>query len=234
MIERLTKILNGMETDKFIEILNRFYAPVGEYHLFKMSEFNDIIGNIKPLYVLKMVHEHKFDNFYYDDDFWFIGAENDYCSRSLEMGQVNCDLFLSDEDLEDFANDVKEGIFDDVEELQGLNAPSVDEIKEILFDMDNYELMDLWNSYCEKTHNENEKVYDIDYFDDVFDLYDYSSVSEILDAFEYMDRNDKFFNADKDTTDNVADIIDISDIADYISENLETFGNADLQEFCGF
>lgn len=92
--------------------------------------------------------------------------------------------------------------------------------KDVLINLDNNELMDLWNDMCDDYNWFEDKVYFVDEIDAVLS---FASAREVLHMVEGNDFNlyDTFFKYDTDdisSSDYLEDLIDIDELYDYLNE----------------
>lgn len=97
-----------------------------------------------------------------------------------------------------------------------------DAVFSYLNDLENEDLIGLWNEYCDYT--DSNRVYCMYEFDDV--------VSAVHKGFESPEFNfeDYYFTCDSDgydlrSSDYVSDLIDIDELVDYICENNDSLGD---------
>ena len=109
-----------------------------------------------------------------------------------------------------------------------------EEVLEMLRDMDNWELIEIHNAYCEKVNYTDDMIYDMSMLNEFYHGKDPLDI--LLDAYNgAFNPNDDWFRwngyGNLESTDRpVDDWIEIDDIADYIVENDEDFGNTDIRD----
>ena len=106
-------------------------------------------------------------------------------------------------------------------------------IKDLLENMSESQLYIIANEYSDKTNYYDDRIYDMDEFDEIMDG---MSPWNIATKIFYGDfrPNDNYFRfdgcANLESFDYISDEIDLEEIADYIIDNDEDFDNSDIRE----
>ena len=106
-------------------------------------------------------------------------------------------------------------------------------IKDLLENMSESQLYIIVNEYFDKTNYYDDRIYDMDEFDEIMSG---MSPSEIATKIFYGDfrPNDNYFKfngyANLESFDYISDEVDLEEIADYIVDNDEDFDNSDIRE----
>ena len=106
-------------------------------------------------------------------------------------------------------------------------------IKDLLEDMSGSQLFMICNEYFDKTEYFDDRIYDMDEFDEMMDGI---SPSDIATKIFYGDfrPNDNYFKFDGydnlKSFDYISDEVDLEEVADYIVDNDEDFDNGDIRE----
>ena len=107
--------------------------------------------------------------------------------------------------------------------------PNKEEIKEILNDLDDCELLRIWNEY-----DQYNTIYTSEAFDEICDS---MTATDLANKIFYGDFNPNHnfwtFNGYENlkSSDYLDELISVDDLADYIYNNEDTFDNDDLQEY---
>lgn len=107
--------------------------------------------------------------------------------------------------------------------------PNKEEIKEILENLDDYELLRIWNEF-----DQYSTIYTSEEFDEICDS---MTATDLANKIFYGDFNPNHnfwtFNGYENlkSSDYIDELISIDDLADYIHDNEDTFDNDDLQEY---
>lgn len=105
-------------------------------------------------------------------------------------------------------------------------------IIEILEDMNDDDLLSIWNEYASENGYNN--IYNMEEFDDICEDMTATEIACKCIYGEFNPNHDYFkFNGYEnfESSDYLTDLIYIDDLADYIVRNEETFDNDDLQEY---
>ena len=106
-------------------------------------------------------------------------------------------------------------------------------IKDLLENMSESQLYTIVNEYFDKTNYYDDRIYDMDEFDEIMSG---MSPSDIALKIFYGDfrPNDHYFKFDGcanfQSFDYISDEVDLEEIADYIVDNDEDFDNSDIRE----
>ena len=106
-------------------------------------------------------------------------------------------------------------------------------IKDLLENMSESQLYIIANEYFDKTEYYDDRIYDMDEFDEIMSG---MSPSDIALKIFYGDfrPNDHYFKfdgcANLESFDYISDEVDLEEIADYIIDNDEDFDNSDIRE----
>ena len=106
-------------------------------------------------------------------------------------------------------------------------------IKDLLENMSESQLYIIANEYFDKTNYYDDRIYDMDEFDEIMSG---MSPSDIATKIFYGDfrPNDNYFKfngyANLESFDYISDEVDLEEIADYIVDNDEDFDNSDIRE----
>ena len=106
-------------------------------------------------------------------------------------------------------------------------------IKDLLENMSESQLYTIANEYFDKTRYYDDRIYDMDEFDEIISG---MSTSDIATKIFYGDfrPNDNYFKfdgyANLESFDYISDEVDLEEIADYIVDNDEDFDNSDIRE----
>ena len=106
-------------------------------------------------------------------------------------------------------------------------------IKDLLENMSESQLYIICNEYFDKTNYYDDRIYDMDEFDEIMSG---MSPSDIATKIFYGDfrPNDNYFRfdgyANLESFDYISDEVDLEKIADYIIDNDEDFDNSDIRE----
>ena len=108
-----------------------------------------------------------------------------------------------------------------------------DEIREVLENLDSYEVVSAWNRYCEENSYYDDMVYPMYEFDDLMYGLKPSEIVAKLDS--SFDINDDFFTWDSYgevvSFNYISDSsIDLDDLADYMDEHEEDFDIDEIKE----
>lgn len=109
-------------------------------------------------------------------------------------------------------------------------------IKDLLENMSESKLFTIYNEYLDKTEYYDDRIYDMEEFDEMMDG---MSPSDIALKIFYGDfrPNDHYFKFDGydnlQSFDYISDEVDLEEIADYIIDNDEDFDNSDIREILG-
>ena len=110
-----------------------------------------------------------------------------------------------------------------------------EQIKEFLQDLDDEELKQIWNDYCNANSYSDDFVYDMDEFDDIMSN---STPTDIVNRIFYGDFKPchEYFSfngyANLVSSDYLDDLIHISDLAEYIYNNQDEQSDyTELDEF---
>lgn len=109
-------------------------------------------------------------------------------------------------------------------------------IKDLLENMSESKLFTIYNEYLDKTEYYDDRIYDMEEFDEMMDG---MSPSDIALKIFYGDfrPNDHYFKFDGydnlQSFDYISDEVDLEEIADYIVDNDEDFDNSDIREILG-
>ena len=98
-------------------------------------------------------------------------------------------------------------------------------ILEILEDLTDYELVELWNDYCEVIGNE-EELFNMSDFEYMEDTSDFFSTYEKIDHDNFNSCDDYFYYDRQSwicSTSDPSEVIDLDDLACYIEDNIEDF-----------
>lgn len=106
-----------------------------------------------------------------------------------------------------------------------------EKVKEILENLDDNELKNMWNEYCRENYYDDQEIFEMCEIDDLFcDM----KVSDFLDKlsgdFNAKDNYFRYSIYGLESFDDVADIVSFDDLANYIVDNNETFDNDELEE----
>lgn len=106
-----------------------------------------------------------------------------------------------------------------------------EKIMEVLENMSEWELVEVWNAYCENNNYFEDMMHDMAFLDDYIGEIDSitDALNRVADGFEtsgdyFKDTIYGIENADPDTD------IDLDDLADYIERTQDALGNAELQD----
>ena len=106
-------------------------------------------------------------------------------------------------------------------------------IKDLLENMSESQLYTIANEYFDKTGYYDDRIYDMDEFDEIMSG---MSPSDIATKIFYGDfrPNDNYFkynvDANLESCDYISYEVDLEEIADYIVDNDEDFDNSDIRE----
>ena len=106
-------------------------------------------------------------------------------------------------------------------------------IKDLLENMSESQLYIIANEYSDKTNYYDDRIYDMDEFDEIMSG---MSPSDIATKIFYGDfrPNDNYFKfdgyANLESFDYISDEVDLEEIADYIVDNDEDFDDSDIRE----
>ena len=106
-------------------------------------------------------------------------------------------------------------------------------IKDLLENMSESQLYIIANEYFDKTEYYDDRIYDMDEFDEIMSG---MSPSDIAMKIFYGDfrPNDNYFKfdgyANLQSFDYISDEVDLEEISDYIVDNDEDFDNSDIRE----
>ena len=106
-------------------------------------------------------------------------------------------------------------------------------IKDLLENMSESQLYTIANEYSDKTNYYDDRIYDMDEFDEIMSG---MSPSDIATKIFYGDfrPNDNYFKfdgyANLESFDYISDEVDLEEIADYIVDNDEDFDDSDIRE----
>ena len=109
-------------------------------------------------------------------------------------------------------------------------------IKDLLENMSESQLYTIVNEYFDKTEYYDDRIYDMEEFDEMMDD---MLPSDIAIKIFYGDfrPNDNYFKFDGydnlQSFDYISDEVDLEEIADYIVDNDEDFDNSDIREILG-
>ena len=106
------------------------------------------------------------------------------------------------------------------------------QITEILKSMDEKELLALYNRYCERMSDWDGLIYKMTEFNDMMDGYNPLRLADSICYGKFSVWHTYFkFNGrgNLESFDNLDGVIDIDDLVDYIINNDESFGNAEIQ-----
>lgn len=108
----------------------------------------------------------------------------------------------------------------------------IEELKEILKNLTENEIVNIWNEYCESNYYYDDRIEFMDDFDCLFEGKTPTEILEQVDSsFCICDNYFKFGIYGAESFDNPDDYIDYDDLANYILNNDEDFDNDEIQEF---
>ena len=106
-----------------------------------------------------------------------------------------------------------------------------DAIMEALESMDNDDLVDINNEYCDKNNYSDDRIYRMYELDELFgDMRVTEFLEKLTDEFRVSDDYFKYGIYGLESTDLPSDWMDISDIADYIESHDDSLRNNEIQE----
>ena len=117
-----------------------------------------------------------------------------------------------------------------------LTMTKTEMIKDLLENMSESQLYTIANEYFDKTEYYDDRIYDMEEFDEMMDD---MLPSDIATKIFYGDfrPNDNYFKFDGydnlQSFDYISDEVDLEEIADYIVDNDEDFDNSDIREILG-
>ena len=107
---------------------------------------------------------------------------------------------------------------------------NIEKVKEILNNLDDSELKNMWNEYCRENGYDDYEIFEMWEIDDLFcDM----KVSDFLDKLGDFDHKDDYFRYGVyglESFDYISDVVEIDELAKYIVDNNETFDNDELEE----
>ena len=110
-----------------------------------------------------------------------------------------------------------------------------EEIKNYLENLNDYELVAIWNDYCDKNNYYDNKIYNTDNdFDWLFENESPTKIAESV-CFGNFNANDNYFIFDgygNLKSGYALELIYVDELARYIAENEEYFDNDELYDFC--
>lgn len=114
---------------------------------------------------------------------------------------------------------------------------TIDVLNERLFDvitdMDDYELVSLYNEYCDNVGYYDDRIYDMDEFDELMDGYSATDLAKRI-FFGDFNPNDSYFTFDGygnlKSISYVTDEVCVSDIVEHIIDTEDNLYNDDIQE----
>ena len=107
----------------------------------------------------------------------------------------------------------------------------IDEIKAVLDNMDDGDLISLWNEYVQKSNTDSSEIFNMD---ELNDLYGEMTVREFTDRIGHIDSDDDYFRISYGGIESFNSIDDenspyyADDLAEYIYDSEDYFDNDDL------
>ena len=106
----------------------------------------------------------------------------------------------------------------------------VENIKEVVEDFKENELVELWNKFCNKNCYEEVLCYLSD--DEINDWFSNKTPAELIRMGKDVDLDNKYFYFhlnELNTTDDIFDVVDIDELVDYIIDNDDDCNNIDIR-----
>ena len=108
-----------------------------------------------------------------------------------------------------------------------------DRLFDVITDMDDYELVSLYNVYCDNAGYCDDRIYDMDEFDEIMGGYSATDLAQRV-AFGDFNPNDRFFMfngyGNLVSKNYLTDEISVLDIVEHIIETEDCLYNDDIQE----
>lgn len=106
-------------------------------------------------------------------------------------------------------------------------------IKDLLENMSESKLYTIANEYFDKTEYYDDRIYDMDEFDEIMSGMSPSNIALKIFYGDFRP-NDHYFKfdgcANLESFDYISDEVDLEEVADYIVDNDEDFDNGDIRE----
>ena len=107
----------------------------------------------------------------------------------------------------------------------------IEKVKEILENLDESELKNMWNEYCRENCYDEQEIFEMCEIDDLFcDVKVSDFLDKLSDDFNHTDNYFRYSIYGLESFDDVSDVADIDELANYIVDNNETFDNDELEE----
>ena len=107
----------------------------------------------------------------------------------------------------------------------------VKNIREVVEDFKENELVELWNKFCDENYYEEGICHLSD--DEINDLFSNNTPAELIRMGKDIDLDNKYFYFhlnELNTTNNIFEVVDIDEIVDYIIDNDDDCGDSELRE----
>lgn len=109
-----------------------------------------------------------------------------------------------------------------------------DRLNECIENMDDYDLKEMWNTYCHSYGYSEQKVYAMDEFDDVFESESPSTIAKLVYDGDYSSWADWFtYDGVIYCFCNLDDFVNIDDIVTCILEEHTSLGNSEVKDIIG-
>lgn len=109
---------------------------------------------------------------------------------------------------------------------------NIEKVKEILENLDENDLISVWNSYCDLNNYYEDRIYGMYEIDDLF--YDVKA-SDFLDKLSGdFNHNDEYFKDSiygLESFNYASDVVDFDDLAKYIVNNEDTLDCAEIEDY---
>lgn len=105
-----------------------------------------------------------------------------------------------------------------------------EKLEELIDDLNEGELIELWNEYCSADYRDDDKIY---YMDELDDFFYCSSASEIIDRLHIFSTSDEYFQDTcygLDSFSYASDKIEVEVMIDYIIDNECCLYNDDIKK----
>ena len=108
----------------------------------------------------------------------------------------------------------------------------IEELKELLENLDDNDLLYVWNEYCDTSRYYDDKICEMDWLDE--DLESKTATEILRMADKDFDVDNKYYKYSIwgiESFDNLEDYVDLNCLASYILDNEEDFDNDEIREF---
>lgn len=108
----------------------------------------------------------------------------------------------------------------------------IEELKELLENLTENELVDVWNEYCDINSYYDDKICYMDWLDEDLQNKTPTQIIDMIDNdFSLRDNYYKYTIYGIESFDDASDVVYFDDLANYILDNDEDFDNDEIREF---